>query len=95
MELIAQLAAVGAVLAGLAAFSWWMRKRGFATNGLGHTRRARRLESMERLALSPQHTLHLVKLGRRALIVASSAAGCTLLESMDWQEIEASGEVRR
>jgi flagellar biogenesis protein FliO len=89
MELIAQLAAVGAVLAALAAFSWWMRRRGFAATALGHPRRERRLQSMERLPLGPHHTLHLVKLGPRALVVASSAAGCTLLESTDWREIEA------
>ena len=44
---------------------------------------------MERLALTPQHSLHLVRIGDRGLLVAAHAAGCTLIDSRPWQEWEA------
>jgi hypothetical protein len=41
---------------------------------------ARSLETIERLALTPQHTLHLVRLQGRAVVVATHPHGCTVLE---------------
>ena len=51
-------------------------------------RRGRRLECLERLPLGPQHTLHLVRLGETALLVASSPAGCALVEALPCREVE-------
>jgi flagellar biogenesis protein FliO len=87
MELIRQVAAVAGVLALLAATLWWLRGRG---PGLALARKLprRKLECMERLPLGPQHTLHLIRLGDQALIVASSPSGCTLVRSLSWREIE-------
>jgi|GEM_PF-573816 flagellar biogenesis protein FliO len=44
--------------------------------------RARSLEALDRLALSPQHTLHLVRVGDRALLIGAHPGGCTVLESL-------------
>lgn len=40
---------------------------------------ARQVESLERLRLGPNHTLHLVRVGERRLLVATHSGGCTLL----------------
>ncbi|HUI77692.1 MAG TPA: flagellar biosynthetic protein FliO [Bryobacteraceae bacterium] len=93
MEMVGQLAAVAAVLALAAASSWWLRKRGLASPLEPRKGAGRRLESVGRLPLGPQQTLHLVRFGERALLVASSPAGCVLLQSVDWREVEGRGEV--
>jgi flagellar biogenesis protein FliO len=80
MEIFGQLAAVGAVLGVLYGGWWWLKRRGLALP-LGRKRsQGRKLECLERLPLGPQHTLHLVRLGETALLVASSPAGCTLVD---------------
>jgi flagellar biogenesis protein FliO len=92
MEWIGQMGAVGAVLTLLAATLWWLRRRGFA--GILPARRAarRRMECLERLPLGPQHTLHLVRLGERTMLVAASPAGCALVESFSNREIDGARE---
>lgn len=80
MEALQQIAAIVAVLALLLATLWWLKRRGLAIRTAGPGRsRTRRLECLERLALGPQQTLHLVRLADRLLLVASSPAGCSLL----------------
>ena len=71
----------------LAASLWWLRRKGLA--GIGRTGgRKRALEAVERLPLGPQHSLHLVKLAGRGLLVGTSPAGCVVLESFDWAAVE-------
>ncbi len=82
MELIGQMTAVAGVLTLLIAVLWWLRRRGYAQLGVVRPARGRRMERLERLALSPQHTLHLVRLGDTALVVAASPAGCSLIRSL-------------
>ena len=82
MELVQQAAAVVAVLGLLAATLWWLRRRGLAGVPLGRKPGGRRLECLERLPLGPQHTLHLIRMGETTLLVATSAAGCALLEPL-------------
>jgi flagellar biogenesis protein FliO len=95
MEGIAQFAAVAGVLLLLAAALWWLRRRGFAGPVLAGKGTGRRLESIERMPLGPHHTLHLVRLGERAFLVASSPGGCALLESTAWREIDQAREPAR
>jgi flagellar biogenesis protein FliO len=40
------------------------------------------IQVIERLALTPQHSLHLVKVQDRTILIAASPAGCSLLESL-------------
>ena len=86
MELIEQLTAAAAVLALLAGTLWWLRRGGFARLRTGGQRQAARgqLEQLARLPLTPQHSLHLVRLADRALLVGRSPAGLTVLESVEW-----------
>lgn len=43
--------------------------------------KTRSIEAIERLALTPQHMLHLVRVEGRGLIVATHPHGCCFLES--------------
>jgi flagellar biogenesis protein FliO len=76
MDYFQQLVAVAAVLGTLGASLWWMRGRGWRRN---LPQRTRELECLERLALGPQHSLHLVRAAGRLMLVASSPAGCALI----------------
>jgi flagellar biogenesis protein FliO len=87
MDILEQLAAVGAVLALLAATLWWLKRRGIAVRLPVKKAVGRKLECLERLPLGPQHTLHLVRLGETALLVSSSPSGCALVESLTCREI--------
>lgn len=87
MEALRQIMAVGVVLGLLGGALWWLRRRGFVVAPARRNGSARRMECVERLALGPQQTLHLVRLGGRALVVASSPAGCALLHAADWHEV--------
>jgi len=75
------------VLGLLGAALWWLRRRGYAAVTPGR-RAGRRMESIERLPLDPQHTLHLVRIGGTALLVACSPAGCVLLQSVPAAQFE-------
>lgn len=92
MEVIQQITAVAGVLALLVGTLWWLRRHGFATASLGKKAGGRRLECVERLSLGPQQTLHLVRLGNTALLLASSPGGCSLVTSMAYREIASPGQ---
>ena len=66
MNLGQQYLGVLAVLCLLGAALWWLR----------------RLETLERLPLGPQHALYLVRIGRTVAVVACSQAGCSLLRTV-------------
>ena len=70
MEFVQELAAVGAVLALLAATLWWLRRRGFAALVPRRRTAAGRLRASSACP-GPQHTLHLVRVGDTAVLLAS------------------------
>jgi flagellar biogenesis protein FliO len=82
MEAIQQTLVVVFVLALLGVTLYLLRSKGLARfNGINMGRaNARRMQSVERLALTPQHSLHLVNVGGRVLLIAVSPGGCSLLE---------------
>jgi flagellar biogenesis protein FliO len=63
---------------------WWLRRKGMAS--LAFQRPAmskkRSLQVIERLALTPQHSLHLVRVEDRTILIAASPAGCSFLENL-------------
>jgi flagellar biosynthetic protein FliO len=93
MEVIQQTGAVAGVLGLLLLTLWWLRRRGLAGMTLGRKNPARRMESLERLPLGPQHALHLVRLGESALLISSSPTGCALIHRSEWREIASTGEL--
>jgi flagellar biogenesis protein FliO len=60
---------------------WKLRRPGSSIGSLWRkpVGGARALEAMERLALTPQHALHLVRVHGREMVVATHPQGCTLL----------------
>ncbi|MGE5567837.1 MAG: flagellar biosynthetic protein FliO [Rhodospirillales bacterium] len=90
MELLYQLSAVALVFGLMGAALWALRRRGVISGrGLVRSRGIPgRLEPLARLALTPQHTLHLVRLADRALLIGAHAAGCTLLDSVPLAAVE-------
>jgi flagellar biogenesis protein FliO len=61
---------------------WWLRSRGmaqfaFKTPGAG---KRKAIQVIERMALTPQHSLHLVRVADRTMLIAASPAGCSILE---------------
>jgi flagellar biogenesis protein FliO len=81
MDIARQVSAVMLVFALLGAAVWTLRRGGRLRlpAGMRTTGRGRALESVERLALTPQHSLHLVKIGGREVVVATYPQGCALL----------------
>ena len=75
MDLLQQLAGVVLVLALLGALAWLGKRRGFSRSS-----GPRRMEVLERLTLSPNHSLHLVAIDGRTMLVGISPSGCQLLE---------------
>ena len=82
MEIARQMISLVLVFSLLAAALWVLRRGGAATFRARWWRRPRRdktIEPMERLALTPQHALHLVRIDGRVLVVATYPQGCALL----------------
>ena len=82
MESIEQALSVLLVLALLGATLWWLRRRGMAAFAFKGSTGGRRksIQVIERQALTPQHSLHLVKVENRTMLIAASPAGCSILE---------------
>ena len=83
MEWTGQLLAVLMVLGLLCGSLWLLKRKGFARTGFRRSARPGqpRLEVLDRLALTPQHSLHLIRMADRTLLVGLSPQGCNLLES--------------
>ena len=84
MESIQQVLSVVAVLALLGGSLWWLRRKGLAqfavrVPGGGKTRS---MKVIERLTLTPQHSLYLVRVADRTMLIASSPGGCSILDGI-------------
>ena len=87
MEVIQQTLAVFFVLALLGGTLYWMRSRGlvrFGVKGIGRAS-GRRMQCIERLALTPQHSLHLVNVSGKVILIAVSPGGCSVLDGSGWE----------
>ena len=87
MEAIQPVLAILFVLGLLGGSLYWLRAKGLARfSGKGIVRQgARRMQALERLPLTPQHSLHLVSVGGRTVLVAVSPGGCTVVDGAAWQ----------
>ena len=80
MELIRQLSLILIVLSVLATLITLMKKRGSSLKWPDLKRNPRRLQVVERVVLSPQANLVLVRLDQREILIATSGGGCSVLE---------------
>lgn len=82
MEMFQQLLAVALVLGALLALVWVMKRKGWAQGRMRGSRDSRsQLEVIDRLALTPNHSVHLIRLADRVLLIGLSPNGCNLLET--------------
>ncbi len=88
LSIAAVLALAVALRCRIAPPAWWRARRRGARPGQG------RLETLDRVVLSPQHTLHLVRVGDRALLIGSHPAGCSLLEALPAEALRAAAPVK-
>jgi flagellar biosynthetic protein FliO len=81
--MLQQFVIVLAVLGLLCGALWVLKRKGWARTGLRRNREdgQPRLEVIDRLPLTPNHSLHLVRLADRTLLIGLSPNGCNLLES--------------
>jgi flagellar biogenesis protein FliO len=97
MQLTEQIGMVLAVFALLGGLLWFSKRRGWASFPVG-TRRGgngRRLEVLERVPLTPQHALHLVRVSDRTVLIATAPSSCTLLDAGITVEKSASRDLLR
>jgi flagellar biogenesis protein FliO len=94
MDFFVQLIGVLGVFAVMAALLWLLRRRGIA-HFAPLTRAARKgrigAEVVDRLVLTPQHSVHILRVGDHVLLIGVSPAGCTRLGNFAWAEITAAG----
>lgn len=78
MDLARQSLAITLVFALLWAALWFLKRRGVIRNRANKSSRGV-LEARAKLSLSAQHSIHLVRVGDRNLVLAVHPAGITLL----------------
>jgi flagellar biogenesis protein FliO len=76
-DLIREVLGVLLVFALLGAAAWKLRAGNLRTPW--STGQTARLETVGRVALTPQHAVHLVRIDGRELVVATHPHGCSLL----------------
>ena len=79
METAREVLPVLVVFALLGAALWTLRRGGLVKFRAMRVVGLRRLEPIERRALTPHHALHLVRIGGREVVVATHPQGCALL----------------
>ncbi|MGA2136231.1 MAG: flagellar biosynthetic protein FliO [Bryobacteraceae bacterium] len=87
MEAFRELLAASAVGLLLGGGLWWLRRQGWV-RAAARGGRPRLLHVVERAALSQNHSLHLVRVAGRGLLLAVSPGGCAVLESFAWGTLE-------
>lgn len=80
MDALPSIAAIGLVLALLGGALFVLKQRGIArfTPLAG---RAKQLELIDRVALGPQHAVHLVRVGGRSVLIATAPGHCQIFEN--------------
>lgn len=97
MEMMQHVVAVLAVLGLLGGALWWLRRKGLASFAMAGVRpkSGRRLELIERLPLTPQHSLYLVRVQEKTILIGLAPSGCTVLEALPPGAVPVPAEVRR
>ncbi len=90
-----QILAALFVLALLVATLWLLRRKGIATMNLIPKRfgTAKRMQIVERVSLTAHHSLHLIRVQNRTILVGVSPSGCNRLAS--FRESSSTGDLER
>lgn len=89
MEVTEQITMVLLVFALLGGLLWFFKRRGLVSLPLSGRRggNGRRLEVLERVSLSPQHALHLVRVADRIVLIGTAPSSCSLLDAPNSREL--------
>lgn len=80
MEIARQAMAVAAVFALLGAVLYFARRGGAIRFPMARLQgRVKSIEAVERVALTPQHALHIVRIHGREVVIATHPQGCTVV----------------
>jgi len=86
MDVLRQVLSVLLVFSLLGAVLWLLRRGGrISFQGLARTRvqgNTRSMVAVERLQLTPQHTLHMVRINGREVLVATHPQGCSVVTTV-------------
>jgi flagellar biogenesis protein FliO len=94
VEEMQQTMAVVAVLMALGGAIYLLRSKGIVQFGMKNAGAGvRRLQAIERLPLTPQHSLHLVKVAGRVMLIAVSPQGCSILDGKGWEPAHGEGDL--
>ena len=84
MDFLQPLLAVALVLSLLGGALWLLQRRGGASFHLPRMAKpGRSIEVVERVSLSAQHALHLVRVGERSLVISTSPSSCSLVTEVE------------
>lgn len=87
MDVVRQALAILLVFGLLGLTIWKLGKGGIRT-----VKKTRSLEASERVSLTPQHAIHLIRVHGREMVIATHPQGCTVIHSgATTQEIGACG----
>lgn len=92
MDIVRQSLAITFVFALLWAALWWLRKRGAANLGFSRSPAAGLMQVRGKLQLGAQHSIHLVRVGSRELVLAVHPGGISLLCESPAESSPAGGE---
>ncbi|MFL6451205.1 MAG: flagellar biosynthetic protein FliO [Bryobacteraceae bacterium] len=84
MENFSQSIAAFLVLLLLVAFLWAMRRRGFASFNFALTKslaKQKAMQVVERVPLTAHHSLHLVRVQDRVILIGISPSSCTQIDT--------------
>ena len=90
MDYLVQMFGVLFVMALMAGLLWLLRRKGVAQFPMvmrSMKNKSQVLQTVDRLALTPQHSLHAVRVANRIIIIGVSPAGMTTLEQVPISEI--------
>jgi len=94
MELTEQITMVLAVFALLGGLLWLLKRRGIASLALGGRRGAgvRQMEVLERVPLTAQHAVHLVRVSGKVILIGTAPSSCTILDAAIADPFPTSGQ---
>jgi flagellar biogenesis protein FliO len=94
------LLAILGVFALLGFTLWWLKRRGavqiapmpFRMSARNKSTHPKLLQRVDALQLSPTHSLNLVRMADRAILIGVSPSGFYLVESSAWKALETQAE---
>ncbi len=84
MEYLRQLVSIAAVLGLLMAVLYWLKRQAGGSVRMGwRDRTGRSVEVVERAALTPQHSLHVVRVKRDLFLFSAGPGGVALVRKLE------------